>query len=73
MGCWKWFNNALREADITVTPENQMKIDKVIHEHIGEHSKYGQCSAEWVSMGKKVRMDEKEKKKLIAAVRTAIK
>jgi len=73
MGCWKWFNGVLKEAGVTVTPENQAKIDKVIHQHIDEHSKYGQCSAAWKSMGKKVKMDEKEKEKLIASVKAAVK
>ena len=73
MGCWKWFNTVLGEAGVTVTPQNEAKIDKVIRQHIGEHSQYEKCSAEWTAMGKKVKMDEKEKKKLIEAVKAALK
>ncbi len=56
-----------------MTPKNQAKIDKVIHQHIDEHSKYGQCSVAWRSVGRKVKMDENEKKKLIASVKAALK
>lgn len=73
MGCWKWFNSVLKEAGVEVTPKNRDKIDLVIHKHIGEHSQYGMCSAEWTTKGKKVKMDEKERKKLIEAVKTALK
>lgn len=73
MGCWRWFNGVLKEAGVTVTAKNRDKIDEVIHKHVGEHSKYEQCSAEWKAMGKKVRMDEDEKKKIIEAVKAAIK
>lgn len=40
MGCWRWFKGVLREAGIEVTEENREKIDAVIHEVIGETSKY---------------------------------
>lgn len=73
MGCWKWFNGILKEAGVNVTPQNEAKIEDVIHRHIGEHSKYGMCSAEWTAAGKKVKMDEKEKKKLIQAVKAVVK
>jgi len=73
MGCWKWFNSVLKEAGVTVTSQNRTKIDQVIHKHIGEHSQYEHCSAEWMTAGKKVKMDEKEKKKLIEAVKAAVK
>jgi hypothetical protein len=73
MGCWKWFNGVLKEAGVTVTPQNEAKIENVVHQHIGEHSKYGQCSAEWVAKGKKVKMDEIEKKKLIEALKADLK
>lgn len=73
MGCWKWFGGILKEAGVTVTPQNRAKIDEVIHKHIGEHSSYEHCSAGWTAKGKKVKMDEKEKKKLIDAVKAAMK
>jgi hypothetical protein len=73
LGCWKWFNGVLKEAGVTVTPKNRAKIDEVIHKHIGEHAQHETCSAGWVAAGKKVKMDEKEKKKLIEAVKAAVK
>lgn len=73
MGCWKWFNAVLKEAGVNVTPQNRAKIDKVIHQHIGEHAQYEKCSAAWTAMGKKIKMEEKEKKRLIEAVKSAIK
>jgi hypothetical protein len=56
-----------------VTPQNRAKIDKVIHQHIGEHSQYEKCSAEWVAKGKKVKMSEEEKKKLIETLKASLK
>ena len=35
MGCWKWFNELLKEAGIAVTDENRDRIDEVIHKYIG--------------------------------------
>ena len=46
MGCWKWFNSVLQEANVTITDKNKAKIDDVIHKYIGEQSSYGNCSAD---------------------------
>jgi len=73
MGCWRWFNGVLKEAGVTVTPQNRAKVDKVIHQHIGEHAEYEHCSSDWTKTGKKVKMDESEKKKLVEAVKAALK
>jgi len=73
LGCWRWFKAILKEASITVTPQNKAKIEKAIHEHIGEHAEYERCSAAWVAMGKKVKMNSREKKRLIEALKVAIK
>ena len=43
MGCWRWFKGVLKEAGIEVTDENREKIEEVIHEVIGETSKYESC------------------------------
>jgi hypothetical protein len=72
LGCWKWFSSVLKEAGVTVTPKNRAMIDEVIHEHIGEHAQYEKCSASWVASGKKVKLDKKERKKLIEALKAAI-
>jgi len=72
MGCWRWFGNVLKEAGVTVTAQNRAEIDKVIHEYIGAKSQYEHCSADWTKLGKKIKTDEKEKKKLIQAVKTAL-
>jgi predicted Fe-Mo cluster-binding NifX family protein len=70
MGCWKWFNGALKEAGIKVTDENREKVDEVIHEFIGKTSKYEHCSSDWTKAAKKIKADEKEGKKLIERLRT---
>lgn len=72
MGCWRWFSGVLKEAGVTVTPQNRAKIDKVIHEYIGAKAEYEHCSADWSKEGNKVRMDPKEKEKLIRAVKSAL-
>lgn len=72
MGCWRWFNSVLKEAGVAVTPKNRTKIDKVIHEYIGAKAEYEHCSADWTKEGKKVKMDLKEKEKLIKAVKSAL-
>jgi hypothetical protein len=62
MGCWKWFNGILKEANVTITDDNKAKIDDVIHKYIGEQSSYGRCSADW----KKARVEIKESPKIKA-------
>jgi len=64
MGCWRWFNGVLKEVGIVVTDENREKIEEVIHETIGETSKYESCSSDWRKAGKKLKVDENEKRKL---------
>ena len=65
MGCWKWFNNVLKEAEIDVTDENRAKVDEVIHQYIGEQSRYGRCSADWSKARKEVQADEQMRRELI--------
>ena len=65
LGCWKWFNAVLEDAGIEVTDENREKVDKVIHEYIGEQSKYGRCSADWRKARKEIKGDEVMKQELI--------
>jgi len=72
VGCWKWFSGILKEAEITVTDANRSRIDKFIHDYIGEKTRYEHCSSEWSKMGKKIREDENEKKKLAAKLKVAL-
>jgi len=72
MGCWRWFKGVLKEAGIEVTDENKAKIDEVIHEVIGETSMYERCSGDWRKVGKRIKADENEKKKLIEKLRSAL-
>jgi predicted Fe-Mo cluster-binding NifX family protein len=72
MACWKWFMGILKEAGITITEENRAKVDKIIHEFIGEKAKYEHCSPDWSKMGKKIRADESKKKKLIAKLKASL-
>jgi len=72
MGCWRWFSGVLKEAGVTVTSQNRANVDKVVHEYIGAKAQYEHCSSDWTKIGKKIKSDEKEKKKLIQAVKAAL-
>jgi len=72
MGCWKWFSSILKEAGIDVTEENRAKIDEVIHDFVGGKARYEHCSPDWSKIGKKIREDENERKRLIAKLRTSL-
>lgn len=63
MTCWKWFNGVLKEANVQVTEKNQEKIDKFIHEYVGDHSSYGRCSADWKKASKEIRANPELKKR----------
>ena len=65
MGCWKWFNKVLKEAKIEVTDENGEKVDKIIHQYIGEQARYGRCSADWKNARKEVQADVEMRQELV--------
>jgi hypothetical protein len=65
LGCWKWFNSVLKEAEVNVTDKNKSKIDEVIHKYIGEQSSYGRCSADWRKARKEIQESPEMKKELI--------
>jgi hypothetical protein len=65
LGCWKWFNQVLVDAGVEVTDENREKIDEVIHQYIGEQSKYGRCSADWRKARTEIRDDKVMRQELI--------
>jgi len=62
----------LEEAGIEVTGEDGKKIDEVIHEFIGETSRYERCSSDWRKVGKQIKADENVKNKLIEKLRAAL-
>jgi predicted Fe-Mo cluster-binding NifX family protein len=70
MGCWKWFNDVLKEAGVEVTDKNKMKIDDVIHQYISEQASYGRCSPNWSTAKKQVLGNEQMKKELIQKLKT---
>jgi len=72
MGCWRWFSSVLKEAGVTVTLQNRANIDKVVHEYIVAKAEYEHCSADWTKVSRKVKIDTKEKEKLIKAVKSAL-
>jgi len=72
MGCWRWFSSVLKEAGVTVTPQNRARIDKVIHEYIGAKAEYEHCSSDWMKSGKNIKMDAKERGKLIKALKSSL-
>ncbi|UCF45433.1 MAG: hypothetical protein JSW44_02025 [Candidatus Bathyarchaeota archaeon] len=72
LGCWKWFNSVLKEAEIKVTDKNKGKIDEVIHKYIGEQSRYGRCSADWRKARKEIREKPEMKKELIEKLKALV-
>jgi hypothetical protein len=70
MGCWKWFNSVLKEANIAVTDQKKAKIDDIIHKYIGEQSSYGRCSADWKKARVEIKESPKMKAELIAKLKT---
>jgi uncharacterized protein YjbJ (UPF0337 family) len=72
LGCWKWFNGVLKEAEVNVTDENKEKIDGFIHKYIGEQSSYGRCSADWKKARKEIQESPEMRKELIEKLKTLI-
>lgn len=72
MGCWKWFNGVLKEAEVTVTDANKEKIDSVIHKYIGEQSSYGRCSADWRKARNEINESPEMKKELIEKLKALV-
>ncbi|TRO43993.1 hypothetical protein E2P42_01905 [Candidatus Bathyarchaeota archaeon] len=70
MGCWKWFNGILKEANVTISDDNKTKIDDVIHKYIGEQASYGKCSADWKKARVEIKESPKMKAELIAKLKT---
>ncbi|HEX9261553.1 MAG TPA: hypothetical protein VF893_03410 [Candidatus Bathyarchaeia archaeon] len=69
MGCWKWFNGVLKEANLTITEQNKGQIDDIIHSYIGEQSRYGNCSADWKKARVQINENSKMKAELIAKLK----
>jgi hypothetical protein len=72
LGCWKWFNTVLKDAQIEITDQNKSKIDEVIHKYIGEQSSYGRCSADWKKARKEIKESPEMKQELIAQLKTLV-
>jgi hypothetical protein len=72
LGCWKWFNGVLKEANLEVTDANKEKIDAVIHKYIGEQSSYGNCSADWKKARVEIKESPKMKAELIAKLKALV-
>jgi hypothetical protein len=72
MGCWKWFNNVLKEAGLEVTDKNKGKIDEIIHKYISKQSSYGRCSADWRKARKEIQENEEMKQELIGKLQSLL-
>ena len=72
MGCWKWFNGVLKEAEVNVTDENKGKIDEVIHKYISEQSSYGRCSANWRKARKEINASPEIRSELIEKLKALV-
>jgi hypothetical protein len=71
-GCWKWFNTALKEAELEVTDANKAEVDEVIHKYIGEQSSYGRCSADWKKARKEINENPEMRKELIQKLKMLV-
>jgi hypothetical protein len=65
LGCWKWFNGVLKEAEVNVTDANKDEIDEVIHKYISEQSSYGRCSVDWRKARKEINESPQMRSELI--------
>ena len=72
MGCWKWFNGVLKEAEVNVTDENKGKIDEVVHKYISEQSSYGRCSADWRKARKEINASPEMRIELIEKLKALV-
>jgi hypothetical protein len=72
LGCWKWFNSVLKEAEVKITDKNKGEIDQVIHKYIGEQSSYGRCSADWRKARKEIQQSPEMKKELIEKLKALV-
>jgi hypothetical protein len=72
LGCWKWFNGVLKEAEVNVTDKNKGKIDKVIHKHIGEQFSYGRCLADWRKARKEINASPEMRSELIEKLKALV-
>ena len=48
-----------------VTEENREEIEEVIHQYIGEQSRYGRCSADWRKARKEVQADVQMRREFV--------
>jgi hypothetical protein len=72
LGCWKWFNSVLKEANVTVSNKNEAKIEEAIHKYIGEKSSLGKCSADWKKARVQIKESPEMKAELIAELKKLI-
>jgi hypothetical protein len=72
LGCWKWFDKVLKENGINITDQNRDKIDKIIHQYIGEQSRLGRCSADWKKARKEVKANEQMRQELVEQIQSLV-
>jgi hypothetical protein len=72
LGCWKWFNSILKEAEVQVTYQNKSKIEDVIHKYIGKQASYGRCSANWKKAHKEIKENPEMKQELIQQLKMKV-
>ena len=72
MGCWKWFNGVLKEAEVQVTDANRDKIDEVIHKYISDQSSYGRCSADLRKARKDINASPQMRSELIEKLKALV-
>jgi hypothetical protein len=69
LGCWKWFNGVLKEAEVSITDANKSEIEQIIHKYVGDQSRYGRCSADWRKARKEINENPEMRSELIQKLR----
>jgi uncharacterized protein YpuA (DUF1002 family) len=72
LGCWKWFNGVLKEANVNLTEANKSQIDNLIHSYIGQQSSYGKCSADWKKARNEINQSPEMRQELIEKLKALI-
>ena len=72
LGCWKWFNGVLKEANVELTEANKNQVENVIHKYIGEQSSYGRCSADWKKARVQINQSPEMRQELITKLKALV-
>ena len=70
MSCYfRHLDEILKEAGITITPENKKLVDRAFHSIVG--TTYKDCPATWKEIKMKYLSDPRKREELVSKLRTA--